>query len=261
MAEPGDIRQLRDQTGEFRSVIEAHITKTRTKFARMAAGGVPRYCPLCDYFGRFAPFGAPPRFDARCPSCASLERHRLIWLLILRRDLFTMDHRMLHFAAEGPLLRHLAGRVKSYATAEIREDQKPDHVLNIEAIDLPENSFERVMCNHVLEHVDDAKALREVLRILTPDGVAIFTTPIVEAWAASYENPEITAKADRLLHFGQADHARIFGRDLRDRIRAAGFMLDEMTAVEPDVHRYGLMRGETVFIATKPGPKNRSSAT
>jgi SAM-dependent methyltransferase len=253
VAEPGDLRDLRDQTGAYRAVIDGHITKTRTKFAKMAGEGVPRYCPLCDYFGRFAPFGAPPRFDARCPSCAALERHRLIWLLILRRNLFNDSHRMLHFAAEGVLRRHLAGRVKSYATAEIRADLQPDHVLNIEAIDLPDDSFERVMCNHVLEHVDDAKALREVLRILTPGGVAIFTTPIVEGWAATYENPEITGKTDRLLHFGQADHVRIFGRDLRERIRAAGYLLDEFTAVEPDVHRYGLMRGETVFIATKPG--------
>jgi SAM-dependent methyltransferase len=253
LAEPADIHQLRDRTGEFRAVIEGHITKTRNKFARMAGEGAARYCPLCDYYGRFAPFGSPPRFDARCPSCASLERHRLIWLLILRRGLFGKDHRMLHFAAEGVLRRHLAGLVASYATAEIRADLQPDHVLNIEAIDLPDESFERVMCNHVLEHVDDARALREVFRILTPGGVAIFTTPVVEGWAATYENPAVTSKADRLLHFGQADHVRLFGRDLRDRIRAAGFQLDEFTAVEPDVHRYGLMRGETVFIATKPG--------
>lgn len=256
VAEPGDMRHLRDQTEEFRTVIEGHITKTRNKFAKMAGEGMPRYCPLCDYYGRFAPFGAPPRFDARCPSCASLERHRLIWLLILRRGLFTKGHRMLHFAAEGVLRRHLQGLVKTYATAEIRQDLNPDHVLNIEAIDLPDESYERVMCNHVLEHVDDARALREIRRILTPGGVAIFTTPIVEGWAATYENPDIASKPERLLHFGQADHARFFGRDLRDRIRAAGFTLDEMTAVEPDVHRYGLMRGETVFIATKPDFSN-----
>lgn len=253
LAEPGDLSALHDRTGAFRSVIDGHIAKVGTKFARMAGETLPHYCPLCDYYGRFAPFGAPPRFDARCPSCASLERHRLIWLLTLRRDLFTKAHRMLHFAAEAPLRRHLAGRVKTYATAELREDPKPDLVLNIEAIDLPDASYDRVICNHVLEHVDDAKALREVLRVLTPGGVAIFTSPIVEGWATTYENPEVTSKPERLLHFGQADHSRIFGRDLRDRIRASGFVLDEFTAVEPDVHRYGLMRGETVFIATKPG--------
>ena len=91
-----------------------------------------------------------------------------------------------------------------------------------------------------------------MFRLLRPGGRAILMTPIVEGWARSYENPAARTAADRLLHFGQADHVRIYGRDLRDRIRAAGFDLMEYTAVEPDVRVYGLMRGETVFLATRP---------
>lgn len=78
------------------------------------------------------------------------------------------------------------------------------------------------------------------------------TTPIGEGWAQSYENPDIILGADRLVHFAQRDHKRIFGKDLRDRIKAAGFALDEMIATEPDMRRYGVMRGETVVIASKP---------
>ncbi len=78
-------------------------------------------------------------------------------------------------------------------------------------------------------------------------------TPVVEGWAETYENPAITTPKLRRLHFGQHDHVRYYGRDVRDRIRAPGFALTEVTAVEPDVLTYGLNRGETLFIATKPG--------
>jgi hypothetical protein len=45
---------------------------------------------------------------------------------------------------------------------------------------------------------------------------------------------------------------RYFGRDVRTRIQAAGFSLEEFTAEEPLVHRHGLVRGEKVFVARKP---------
>ena len=247
-----DSSKLVNRTAEFRAELDRQLQKQKQRFARLGAGIAPRLCPLCDYYGNFAPFGAPPRFDARCPSCGSLERHRLIWLTILRRDVIGPDHSLLHFAAEPLMRRKLQPMVASYASAELREDARADLLLNIEAIDLPDCSYDRIMCNHVLEHVDDTRALAELYRVLRPGGVALLTTPIVEGWAQSYEDPDITDGTARLLHFGQRDHIRIFGRDLRDRIRTAGFMLDDVTATEPDVHRYGLMRGECVFIATKP---------
>ncbi len=126
-------------------------------------------------------------------------------------------------------------------------------VLNIEAIDLPNQSFTAVICNHVLEHVDDEKALSEIHRIVQPGGRAYLTTPVIEGWRQTYENPGIDGKPQRTLHFGQHDHVRMYGADLRQRILAAGFDLREFTAEEPDVHRHGLWRGEKIFIATKPG--------
>lgn len=252
-----DSSKLVNRTEDFRAELDRQLQKQKQRFVRLGAGIAPRLCPLCDYYGNFAPFGAPPRYDARCPSCGSLERHRLIWLTILRRNLIGPRHSFLHFAAEPLLRRKIQPLVAQYASAEVRLDARADLLLNIEAIDLPDASEDRIMCNHVLEHVDDTRALAELFRVLRPGGILFLTTPIVEGWAHSYENPDITDAALRLLHFGQRDHIRMFGRDLRDRIRAAGFSLDEVTATEPDVHRYGLMRGETVFIATKPeGPKS-----
>ncbi len=253
MADDWEQGEKVDRTEEFRGALDRSVNRLRRKFNEMAKGIVPRHCPLCGYYGNFGPFGSPPRYDARCPNCAALERHRLIALYLRRNEVLTKDHRLLHFAAEGPLRKFVGRKVGAYETAELRADTNPDHVVNIEAIDLPDASFDRVMCNHVLEHVDDAKALAELFRVLRPGGIAFLTTPVCEGWAQTYENPEITSREGRFLHFGQNDHARFYGRDIRDRIRAAGFRLEELVAVEPDVHRYGLMRGETLFVAHKPG--------
>jgi SAM-dependent methyltransferase len=130
--------------------------------------------------------------------------------------------------------------------------QPADLKLDLEAIDLPDASVDLIIANHVLEHVDDAKASRELSRILRPNGVLLCMVPIVEGWATTYENPDITTDEGRMLHFGQEDHVRFYGRDFRDRIAKGGFSLrDEITAEGEEVIRYGLVRGEKVFVFEK----------
>jgi ubiquinone/menaquinone biosynthesis C-methylase UbiE len=125
-------------------------------------------------------------------------------------------------------------------------------VLDIERIDQPDATFDMVLCSHVLEHVDDRRALGEIFRILRPGGTAVLMTLVIEGWPETYENADVQSAAERDLHFGQADHVRYFGSDIRRRIAAAGFELTEFRAVEPFVARHGLMRGETVFVARRP---------
>lgn len=158
--------------------------------------------------------------------------------------------RILHFAPEPTLARLLQAHSSEYRSADI-DPNVADTVLNIEAVDLPDESVDLVVCSHVLEHVDDGKALREIRRILTPNGRGLLMFPIVEGWDHTYENATHTSSADRTKYFGQADHVRMFGRDVRDRISEAGFDLNEFTSDEPNVSRYGLMRGEKLFIVTK----------
>ena len=227
------------------------MEKQLQRFTAAANGLHPRTCPLCGYRGAFSVFGHPPRYDARCGGCGSLERHRQFALWMDREDGFRADHRVLHFAPEGTLSARLKLTVQHYETADLSPRRPMTHYIDIEDTGLPDATYDRILCSHVLEHVDDAKALAEMFRMLKPGGKALLMTPIVEGWAKTYENPAITLASDRLLHFGQSDHVRVYGRDFRDRIRAAGFDLTEFTAVEPDVLTYGLVRGETLFIATK----------
>ena len=137
-----------------------------------------------------------------------------------------------------------------YQTADLFEPA--DLTLNLEAIDLPDESIDLIIANHVLEHVDDGKASIELSRILSSNGILMCMVPIVEGWATTYENSNIITDKDRLLYFGQDDHLRFYGRDFRDRISKGGFNLrDEITAEGEDVIRYGLLRGEKVFVFEK----------
>lgn len=207
-------------------------------------------CNLCGYSGKFLPFGNPPRGGAVCAKCFSKERHRLMALWVSAHPDAVDGARVLHFAPEEVLAKLFRSRSSAYQSADL-EPGAADIVINIEAIDLPDASVDLVVCSHVLEHVDDTKALREIHRILRPGGHALLMFPIVEGWDRTYEDPTHTSKADRVRYFGQDDHVRMFGRDVRDRIKAAGFELAEFTAEEPSVSRHGLLRGEKVFDASK----------
>lgn len=208
-----------------------------------------RSCPLCAYDGYFRYFGRPPRLDALCPQCGSLERHRLFWLWF-GGDKSKLDEPILHFAPEAVLSEKFRKLYREYSTADLYN--KADFNLNIEYIDLPSGSLNTVICNHVLEHVSDRKALAEIYRVLSEKGRLVASVPIVEGWDHTYENDSITSPLERELHFGQFDHVRCYGRDFRDRLHSAGFAkVDEVTAEGRDVAKYGLLRGEKVFICSK----------
>jgi SAM-dependent methyltransferase len=207
-------------------------------------------CNLCGYSGRFWPFGDPPRRGAVCAVCGSMERHRLFGLCVAANPDAVDDVRILHFAPEPVLTKLLRSRSSAYQSADLNPNAA-DTVLNIEAINLPDESVDTVVCSHVLEHVDDAKALHEMRRVLKPRGRVLLMFPIVDGWERTYEDPAHTSDADRTRYYGQYNHVRMFGRDARQRIRDAGFELAEFTAEEPLVSRHGLERGDKVFVATK----------
>lgn len=210
-------------------------------------------CPICQYEGPMKPFfGAKAvRYDAHCPSCGSRERHRFLklWMDTDPRGASFGD--LVHFAPENELIALLRARAQSYRTADI-EPGRADLVLNLEEIDLPDASVDVVMANHVLEHVDHEKALREIRRILRPGGFAILTTPVIAAWLQSYCDPDIRGAAAQYRHFGQQDHVIYFGRDIEDHIRAAGLVLEIISADGAQSARHALIPGDTIYIATRP---------
>jgi SAM-dependent methyltransferase len=215
-------------------------------------GVFPRTCNVCGFQGNFKAHGHPPRYDARCPQCGSLERHRHFALLLANGSIaIGKETGLIHFAAEDCVKRLIRERTGHYRSADIRPDYC-DIVLDIEQLDLADSSIDAIVCFDVLEHVNDRKALSELFRVLVPSGFAVLRTPSVEGWTTTYENKEVRSPRDRLLHFGQEDHVRYYGHDLRDRISDAGFRLEEFTAAEPNVATFGLLRGDKIFVAHKP---------
>jgi SAM-dependent methyltransferase len=222
---------------------------------RRSLGKFPRECPLCGHHGKFLGYGYPYTCDIYCPKCGSLERHRLLCLTARERRFFAGKD-VLHFAPESAIRKLvLEQNPKSYVTADLFA-KGVDRKENIEALTIPNNSFDVVVCLHVLEHVNDRAAIHELHRVLRPEGLLIAMFPMIEGWEETYEDSSKTSTADRLLFYGQGDHARFFGRDARKRLAAPGFVVEEFTAVEPNVSRYGLARGEKVFVCHRPADRD-----
>jgi SAM-dependent methyltransferase len=207
-------------------------------------------CPACGYIGKFKAYGHPPRYNAACPKCGSLERHRLFCLALRSPVLVSEGEKVIHFAPETVIGEMLAGYHVDYLTADIVPGRAA-LTLNMEQISLPDKSVDVVVTNHVLEHVDDKAALMEIHRVLKDGGRLLATVPMIEGWEHTYENPRVSDDAGRELHFGQHDHVRFYGRDFRERVRAAGFTLDEFVCNGADSVQYGLSPGERLFIGKK----------
>ena len=232
------------------------IEKAQAWFFEAAHGSTPRLCPICGYEGMFSPVRQKP--EIWCPGCDSRPRHRLLKLWFDREALLGPGAEVIHFAAEPWVRDWCEAKGARYRTADINDLFELQ--LDLEALDLPENSLDMLIANHVLEHVDDAKALAEVFRVLKPGGQAILTVPMIEGWDETYEETGLD-EAARKLRYGDPDHRRFYGSDIRARIRLAGFDLAEFAATEPDVSAHALHRGERIFIATKPGERPTDETT
>jgi SAM-dependent methyltransferase len=223
---------------------------------RYAFGRFPRECTVCGYEGYFFAYGNTfalgTNIDAMCPKCLSLERHRLMAICEQAHELVAAKD-VLHFAPEEGMRAFFKGRgPKSYVSADYMDDSA-DLRLNIEALDLNNESYDVVICSHVLEHVDDRLAIPELFRVVRPGGILLAMVPLFEGCDTSFEDSAKTkTEADRILYFNQHDHVRAYGRDFRTRLRDAGFTVEEFTATEPKVSQHGLIRGEKVFMARKP---------
>ena len=213
---------------------------------RMAGWAVPllgllyvgrgRECPVCGTKRRkFLPYGyVKSRDNALCPNCLSLERHRLLWLWLQREsDLFERRPRLLHVAPEVCLMRHLRkaykGHEEDYVTADL-ESPLADLHFDIQHIPLADESFDVVFCNHIMEHVeDDLQAMREIHRVMRRGGGwGVILSPVELEREKTFEDDSITDPEERTRIFGQYDHRRVYGRDYADRLREAGFEVEDL---------------------------------
>lgn len=143
----------------------------------------------------------------------------------------------------------------SYITADL---DLPWCTLNMDLTEIPvrDDSFDAIICYHVLEHIpDDSKAMRELHRILKPGGWALLQSPVTPTLEKTMEDRAVTSPEERARLYGDADHVRLYGLDYKDRLKKAGFLVNVDDFVkkldDSTVKRYSLLRDEDIYYCEK----------
>ena len=175
-------RQLRDKT-------QFHLFRLRSLFSKSEKFD----CPVCSYHGPFMTLATVtgPRQHAKCPKCGARERHRLQYLAVnqILRGRNTAEQAMLHFAPEPFLKEFFSKKFGKYETADLMMDDV-DHRVDMQSLPFADESYDFVFASCVLDFIpDDAKAIRELRRVLRPNGIAILPVSLACEKTIEYTEP------------------------------------------------------------------------
>jgi len=228
-------------------------------------------CPVCNNtFRRMLPGGYKypvlkekkvigGEFDDNliCPYCGSFGRDRSVYLYLkLKTDIFHKKYKLLHVAPERSLQNIFLEYPDIDYTAVGLDTTLRTTKMDVTDLQLENETFDVVICNHVLEHIqNDIKAMSELYRVLKTGGWAILQVPISYTIPCTYENDNITEPHDRIREFGQEDHVRIYGNDYFDRLKKAGFETEKFSLKDEFgqefITHYSLNPGELLFVCKK----------
>jgi predicted SAM-dependent methyltransferase len=192
-----------------------------------------------------------------CPVCQSYNRDRLLFLFLKRRtEILRSSLKVLHIAPEKKISEVLKGTgLLTYLSADI-QSPLADVKMDITKIQFPDETFDVVICNHVLEHVsDDSAAMSELYRVIKIGGWAVLQVPLSYILEKTYEDFLITDPKGREEHFGQYDHVRIYGLDYFTRLESAGFVVETVEAknflTDHEILKYGVIEEEKIVFCKK----------
>ncbi len=142
-----------------------------------------------------------------------------------------------------------------YITADL-ESPIADIRMDIQKMPFNDNEYDVVICNHVLEHVeDDNKALSEILRVMKKGGFAILHVPMNLSMEKTYEDPSVTSPDEREKQFRQKDHYRLYGMDFPQRAKKAGFKITDANYTgelnKQEIERYRIIEKELMYAYRK----------
>jgi len=242
-------------------MIKALIKKTLPKpilnqFNQLKYRGNQVYCPCCEKnFREFMPYRT--RNNAMCPNCQSLERHRLLWLYFNNKtNLLTDNLKVLHVAPEAWLSAKLQSQSNlDYLSVDLVSPLAMEKI-DITNIPYADQTFDVILCNHVLEHIhNDSKAITELYRVLKMQGWATIQSPIDPDLETTYEDFNIVTAEGRTKAFGQEDHVRIYGKDYQSKLQQGGFKVKIDSYAQElgnsKQHKYGIVGDEDIYFCCK----------
>lgn len=235
-----------------------------------------RYCCICERgVLRFVPYRGGSMFmpplarilhvigsdvdHFECPHCGASDRDRHLMLYIRSSGLAShmAGARILHFAPEKHLAKFISAQQPSlYIQADKTPNKANIATLDITQIETDDESFDLIIANHVLEHVDDVQqALAEIYRSLADGGFAILQTPFASTLTRTFEDHGIQNRTARLHAYGQEDHVRMFGRNIAEVFASKGLVGRVKTHEEllPEINaaRYGVNPAEPFLLFQK----------
>lgn len=200
-----------------------------------------------------------------CPGCASNDRDRLIHLLLSSKDFEKYIHgKILHIAPEPSLYSWISQQQREAGNYHLGVKYHegfyyPKTIPLMDLMDLPQqsDSFDLIICNHVLEHVEnDEMAMKELFRVLKPGGKAILQVPWSPLLDETIEDVGPLSAQEREARFGQFDHLRLYGNDYPEILKKAGFAVDifdyeSMRIKDSHIDSMRLNPKECIFVGTK----------
>jgi SAM-dependent methyltransferase len=171
-----------------------------------------------------------------------------MWLYLKNKDLLKAGIKILHVSPE-PSMFNIMSKMPDYTAIDkfAFGYAYPKSVLqmDIEQLDFEDETFDLIICSHVLEHVDDdIAAIREMKRVIKKDGKIIVMIPIEKDLEMTYEDKSIVSPKERLKHFGQSDHVRLYGMDFAERVEQSELNCEVISTREltdeSDYIKYGI---------------------
>lgn len=253
-------------------MISGSINWCVKKFKVFFFKGDNYHCPYCGYSSKnLGKFGSktPVIFEkqivgagfrrSRCYNCGSSDRERLVYAFLEEEINFfhvNENAKVLHISPEPHLSKYIRSKkTLEYVGGDLFTEgySYPEFVQNMDITQIahPNNYFDLIVCNHVLEHIpNDSQAISELYRVLIPGGLAILQVPISLVLEETFEDKSINQPELRTEYFGQYDHVRIYGQDYSKRLSNCGFNVSAVS-LSAKYPKLGLNDKELLFIAKK----------
>ncbi len=243
----------------FDTIAERYRYPIKYRIRKYFYYGKNYYCPCCGHFVKgFASFGKPKRLNAECPFCYAMERHRSIYLYLLKKT--NLFNSRINFLDIGPEY-YLQIIFKSISNLNyISVDINPKnamYTMDVSNLKFDDDYFDISLCMAILEHVkDDIQALNEIFRVLKPEGCVIIQVPINETLEKTEEFDLNEIFIDGKEYRPYDYHVRDYGRDFKERVEGIGFLVKIIETNKDlgvkEIKKFGLRPIESFYFCLKP---------